>query len=152
MPAPISQLLSCNTILFKGLLCKIFCQFSLQSQRKAMSKSVQTTTQLNSSPMVTEYCLAFSKSDFNSTWTKNFQMFKMDLQKAEEPEIKLPTSVGSLKNQENSRENIYFCLIDYTKPFDYVAHNKLENSPRDENTRPTDLPPEKSVCTSKSNI
>ena len=55
----------------------------------------------------------------------NFQMFKLDLEKAEEPEIKLPTSVGSLKKQESSRKNIYFCVIDYAKAFDHVDHNKL---------------------------
>ena len=55
----------------------------------------------------------------------NFQMFKLDLEKAEEPEIKLPTSVGSLKKQEKSRKNIYFCFIDYAKAFDCVNHNKL---------------------------
>ena len=43
-------------------------------------------------------------------------MYKLDLEKAKEPEIKLPTSVGSQKNQESSVKNIYFCLIDYTKP------------------------------------
>ena len=48
----------------------------------------------------------------------NFQMFKLDLEKAEEPEIKLPTSAGSLKKQECSRKKIYFCFIDYTKAFD----------------------------------
>ena len=52
-------------------------------------------------------------------------MFKLDLEKVEEPEIKLPTSVGSLKKQESSRKNIYFCFIDYTKAFDCVNHNKL---------------------------
>ena len=57
-------------------------------------------------------------------WTENFQMFKLDLEKAEEPEIKLPTSTGSLKKQAIP-ENIYFCFIDYTKAFDCVAHNKL---------------------------
>ena len=50
--------------------------------------------------------------------------FKMDLVKAEESEIKLPTSVGSLKKQESSRKNIYFCFIDYAKAFDCVDHNK----------------------------
>ena len=55
----------------------------------------------------------------------NFQMFKLVLEKAEEPEIKLPTSVGSLKKQESSRKNIYFCFIDYAKAFDFVDHNKL---------------------------
>ena len=58
----------------------------------------------------------------------NFQMFKLDLEKAEEPEIKLPTPIVSLKKQENSRKNIYFCFIDYAKSFDCMDHNKLENS------------------------
>ena len=51
-------------------------------------------------------------------------MFKLDLEKAEEPEIKLPTSIGSSKKQE-FQKNIYFCFIDYTKAFDCVDHNKL---------------------------
>ena len=52
-------------------------------------------------------------------------MFKLVLEKAEEPEIKLPTSTGSSKKQESSRKNICFCFIDYAKAFDYVDHNKL---------------------------
>ena len=52
-------------------------------------------------------------------------MFKLDLEKAEEPEIKLPTSVGSQKKQENSKKTVYFCFIDYTKAFDCVDQNKL---------------------------
>ena len=52
-------------------------------------------------------------------------MFKLDLEKAEESEIKLPTSIGSLKKQESSRKDIYFCFIDYTEAFDCVDHNKL---------------------------
>ena len=58
-------------------------------------------------------------------WTMNFQMFKLVLDKAEEPEIKLPTSTGSSKKQESFRKNTYFCFIDYTKAFDCVDHNKL---------------------------
>ena len=54
----------------------------------------------------------------------NFQMFKLDLEKAEEPEMKLSTSTGSLKKQE-FQKNIYFCFIDYSKVFDYVNLNKL---------------------------
>ena len=53
-------------------------------------------------------------------------MFKLVLEKAEEPEIKLPTSAGSWKKQESSRKNIYFCFIDYAKAFDCVDHNKCE--------------------------
>ena len=50
-------------------------------------------------------------------------MFKLDLGKAEEPDLKLPTSVASQKNRE-FQKNIYFCFIDYTKTFDYVDHKK----------------------------
>ena len=59
--------------------------------------------------------------------TGNFQMFKLDLEKAEEQENKLPTSFGSSKKQE-FQKNIYFCFLDYAKAFDCVDHNKLENS------------------------
>ena len=52
-------------------------------------------------------------------------MFKLALEKAEEPEIKLPISAGSWKKQESSSKNIYFCFIDYAKAFDCVDHNKL---------------------------
>ena len=55
----------------------------------------------------------------------NFQVFKLVLEKVEEPEIKLPTSAGASKKKESSRKNIYFCFIDYAKAFDYVDHNKL---------------------------
>ena len=54
-----------------------------------------------------------------------FQMFKLVLEKAEEPEIKLPTFAGSLKKQESSRKKHLFCFIDYAKAFDCVDHNKL---------------------------
>ena len=54
----------------------------------------------------------------------NFQMFKLVLEKAKEPEIKLPTSVGSSKKQE-FQKNIYFCFIDSARAFDCVDHNKL---------------------------
>ena len=57
-------------------------------------------------------------------WTVNFQMFKLVLEKAEEPEIKLPTSAGLSKKQE-FQKTIYFCFIDYAKAFDCVDHNKL---------------------------
>ena len=78
----------------------------------------------------------------------NFQMFKLVLEKAEEPETKLPTSVGSSKKKE-FQKNIYFCFIDYTKAFDYVDHNKLWKILKEMGI--LDLPPEKSVCRSRSN-
>ena len=87
-------------------------QFSFQSQRKEMLKNVQTTTQLHSSHMLAKSCSKFSKSGFNSMWTVKFTDVP-DVQAGfrKEPEIKLPTSVGSSKKQESSRKNIYFCFI-----------------------------------------
>ena len=55
----------------------------------------------------------------------NFLMFKLVFEKAEEPQIKLPTSAGSSKQQKELQKNIYFCFIDYAKAFDCVDHNKL---------------------------
>ena len=55
----------------------------------------------------------------------NFLMFKLVLEKAEEPGIKLPTCVGLSKKQESSRKASGFCFIDYAKAFDYVNHNTL---------------------------
>ena len=55
--------------------------------------------------------------------TENFQMYKLDLEEAEEPEIQLPTSVGT-----GISGNIYLRFTDYTKAFDFVDHSKLENS------------------------
>ena len=57
-------------------------------------------------------------------WTENFQMYKLDLEKAEEPEIKMPTSARSSKKQAFQKD-IYFCFIDYAKAFDCVDHNRL---------------------------
>ena len=71
-----------------------------------------------------------------------FQVFKLILEKAEEPEIKLPTSAGSLKKQESSRKtstSVSLTMVCGLK-------QTVENSSRDGNTRPPDLPPEKSVC------
>ena len=52
-------------------------------------------------------------------------MFKLDLEKAEEPETKLPTSIGSSKKQGEFKKSIYFYFIEYAKAFDCVDHNKL---------------------------
>ena len=89
-----------NSAVAKGLE-----KFSFQSQRKAMPKKAQATSQLHSSHTLVKYCSKYCKPGFNSTLTKNFQMFKLALEKAEEPEIKLQTSIGSLKKQESPRES-----------------------------------------------
>ena len=94
----------------------------------------------------------FSIPSFNSTWTENFQMFKLDLENAEEPERKLPAYIGLYKKQEDSRKIIYFCFNEYAKTFDWVDLSKLwKNSSRDGNKRPPYPSPEKPVRSSRSN-
>ena len=127
-------------------------QFSFQSQRKAMPKNAQTTMQLHSSHMLVKECSKFSKPRFNSTWTMNFHMFKLVLEKAEEPEIKLPIPLGSSKKQESSRKKhlpLLYWL--YQSLWLCGSRQTVENSERGGNTRPPDLPRENSVCRSGSN-
>ena len=69
-----------------------------------MPENIQTTTQLYSSHLLARSCSKFSKISFNSMWTENFQMYKLDLEKTEEPETKLPTPAGSQKKQGDSRK------------------------------------------------
>ena len=57
----------------------------------------------------------------------NFQIYNLFLEKAEDPEVKLPIYTGSQEKQGNSKRNIYFCFIDYAKAFDCVDHNELWN-------------------------
>ena len=60
--------------------------------------------------------LKILQASFNSMWAVNLQMLKLDLEKAEEPEIKLPTSVGSSKKQESSRKPLTSALLTMPKP------------------------------------
>ena len=78
-------------------------QFSFQSQRKAVQKNIQTTTQLYSSHTLIKECSKFSKQGFNNMWTVNFQIFTLVLEKAEEPKIKLPTYWIADKGREFQR-------------------------------------------------
>ena len=80
----------------------------------------------------------------------NFQMFKLVLEKAEEPEIKLPTSAGSSNKQKSSRKTSISALLTMPKPL-CGSLSTVENSSRDGNTRPPDLPPEKPICRSGDN-
>ena len=161
--------------------------------------------QLHSFHMLVRLCSKYFKLGFSSTWTENFQMFKLVLEKAKEPEIKLPTSFWSLRKQESSRKTsasaaaakllqscLTLCdpidgspsgssvpgilqarilewgaisfssaLLTMPKPlivwittnygkFFKRLFKRYENYSRDGNTRPPDLPPEKSVCRSRS--
>ena len=95
--------------------------------------------------------LKFFKPGFKSTWTKNFRMFKLDLEKAEEPEIKWQKSVGSSKKEEISRETSTFALLTMPKPLTlWIITNcgKFFKTWQYQTTWP---PFEKSVCRSGSN-
>ena len=78
-------------------------------------------------------------------------MYNLDLEKAEEPEVKLPMSVGSQEKQKNSEKAVYVCLIDYFKAFDCLDLNNCGNSLKDLDNRLPYLPLEKPVCRSRSN-
>ena len=125
-------------------------QFSFQSQRREMPKNVQTTAQFHSFHMLARYCSKSFKWGFNSTWTKNFQMYKLDLEKAEELEIKLPAFTGSQRKQGNSRKTFISSSMTTWNLRLCGSQQTVENSSRDRNTRPPYLPPEKSVCRSRS--
>ena len=129
-------------------------QFSFQSQRKTMPKNAQTTAQLHSSHTPIKVMLESLQARLQqcSAWTVKFQTFKLVLEKAEEPEIKLSTYTGSSKKQESYRKTYISALLTMPKTSTvWIITNCVENSSRDGITRPPDLPPEKSVCRSKSN-
>ena len=100
-------------------------QFSFQSQRKAMPKTVQTTIQLCSFHILVRLCSKFSKQGFDSIWTKNFQKYKLGLEKAEEPEIKLPTFVGLWRKQGNFRKTSTSASLTVLKPLTVWITKKL---------------------------
>ena len=81
----------------------------------------------------------------------SFQMFKLALEKAEEPEIKLSTSAGSSKKQESSRKTSITALLTMPKPLTVWITETVENSERGGNIRTPDLPLEMSVCRLGSN-
>ena len=92
---------------------------------KGSAKECSNSGQQHSFHMLIKLWSKSFKLGFNSMWTKNFQMFKLVLEKAEEPEIKLPTFCWIMEKAREFQKNIYFCFIDYAKAFDYVDHNKL---------------------------
>ena len=125
-------------------------QFSFQSLRKAMPKKVQTTTQLHSSHTLAKWCSKFLQARLTTIpelWTFRFNLV---LEKAEEPEINLP-SVGSSKKHERSRKTSISALLTIPKPWTLWITINCGNSERDGNTRPPDLLLDKSLCRSGSN-
>ena len=145
---------------YKGNLCHNIQQWPQERKRsaffpipkKAMPNNAQTTAHLHSSHMLVKKCSKFSKPGFSNMWTMNFQMFKLVLEKAEEPEIKLPTSAGSWKKQESSRKTSISALLTKLKPLTvWITRNCGKFWKRCEYQTPPDPPLEKPVCRSGSN-
>ena len=126
-------------------------QFSFQSQRKAMPKNVQTTALLQSSHTLVKWCLKLSKPDFSSTWTMNFQMFKLVLGKAEKQRSNCQYWLHHRKSKRVPVKHLFLLYWLCQSLWLCGSQQTVENSSRDGNTRPPDLPPEKSVCRSGNN-
>ena len=124
--------------------------FSFQSQRRLMPKNVQTTVQLHLFHMLARSRSKSFKLGFSSTGTKNFQMYKLDFEKAEESEIKLPTLTGSWREQGTSRKTATSTSLTMLKPLTvWITTNwKILIGG---NTRPFYLSLMKCVCRSRSN-
>ena len=126
-------------------------QFSFQCRRKAIPKNVQTTTQLHSSHRLAKQCSKFSNLSFNSTLNWELPVVQAGFRKGRGTRDPIANIQWIIRTAREFQKNIYFCFIDYAKASGCVDQKKLENSSRDGNTRPPDLPPEKSVCRSGSN-
>ena len=100
-------------------------QFSFQSQRRAMPKNVQSTTQLHSFHMLARLCSKFFKLGFSSTWTENFQRYKLGLEKAEERKINCQHTLDHRKSKGIPEKTSTSASLTTLKPFDCVDNNKL---------------------------
>ena len=127
-------------------------QFSFHSQRKAMPKNAQTnyrTIALISH--ASKIMLKILQARLQQYVNWELPDVQAGFRKGRATRDQIANICWIIENAREFQKNIYFCFIDYAKAFDCVNHNTLENSKRDGNTRPPDLPPEKSVCRSRSN-
>ena len=122
-------------------------QFSFQSQRKAMRKNGQTTALISHASK----CSKFYKPGFNSMWTMNFQIFKLDLEKAEEQRSNCQHLLDHWKSKRVPEKHLL--LLYWLRQILWLCglQQTVGNYERDRNTRPPYLPSEKYVCRSGSN-
>ena len=124
-------------------------QFSFQSQRKAMPKNAQTTAQLHSSHMLIMFKIL--QASLQQYVNHELPDAQASFRKGIGNRDRISNICWIIEKAIEFQKSMYLCFINYTKAFDCVDHNKLENSERDGNTRPPDLPLEKPVCRSGSN-
>ena len=126
-------------------------QFSLQSERKAMPKTVQTNAQLSSSHMLAKWCSKFSKSGFNNMQAMNFQTFKLDLEKQRNERSDCQHLLDHWKIKKDPGKHLFLLYSLCQSPWMCGSQQTVDNSSRGGNTRPPDLLPEKSIWRSRSN-
>ena len=131
-------------------------QFSFQSQRKAMPKNAPTTAQLHSSH-ASKVMVKILQARLQPYMNRELPDVQADFRKGRGTRDQIANIRWIIEKTREFQKyfGYFFCFIDYTKAFDCVDHcqkkNSVENSSRDGNTRPPDLPLEKSVCRSGSN-
>ena len=122
----------------------------IPTQRRAISKNVQITTQLHSSHTLAKYCSKFSKPGFNSTLNHELPDVQSGFRKGRESRDQIANICWIIGKAREFQKNIYFWFIDYAKAFDSVDHDRGKVLKRWE-YQITHLPPEKPVCRSRSN-
>ena len=116
-----------------------------------MPKNAQTTAQLHSSH-VSKVILKILQARLQQYVNHDFPDVQAGFQNGRGTRDQTANILWIIKKAREFQRNIYFCFIVYAEVFDCVVHNKLENSERDRNTRPPDLPLEKSVCRWKQQL
>ena len=130
------------------------CQRHLEGSNKPCAhKDPETPQRFSQTSLWTLECLLrrHGSAGFNSMWIEKFQIVKLDLEKAEGPEIKLPTPVGSQKNQKSSRKISTSALLTMPKPLTVWIKINSEKFLKKWEYQTPYLPPEKSVCRSRRN-
>ena len=115
-----------------------------------MPKNVQTTLQLCLFYVLARLCSKSFNLGFSNIWTENFQIYNLDLEKAEEPEDQIANIRWIIEKAREFQKNIYFCFTDYAKAFDCVDYKKLWKILKQMGLSPY-LSSEKPVCRSRSN-
>ena len=115
-----------------------------------MAKNAQTTAQLYSSHMASKVMVKILQARLHQYVNRELPDVRADFKKGKGTRDHPANICWIIKKAREFQKNIYFCFIDYAKAFDCADHNKLENTERDGNTKPSDLPLEK-PCRSGSN-
>ena len=126
-------------------------QFSFQSLRKAMPKNIQTPRTIALISHASKVMLKILQSRLQQYMNQELPDVQAGFRKGRETRDQIVNICWIVENAGEFQKNIYFCFIDYAKAFDCGSQWTVENSSREGNTRPPYLPPEKSVCRSRSN-